>query len=76
MTVGGTIPVQTGVALPDELRQNMVTAAARPWPTDGSLDDYWDIFTGLFVAVFEEERVPAVSVAAACTVYQTALDNR
>ena len=78
MTVGGTIPVQSGVALPDELRQNMVTAAAaaRPWRNDGSLDDYWDIFTGLFVAVFEEERVPAVSVAAACTVYQTALDNR
>lgn len=78
MTVGWTIPVQSGVALPDELRQNMVeaAAAARPWRNDGSLDDYWDIFTGLFVAVFEEERVPAVSVAAACTVYQTALDNR
>lgn len=78
MTVGGAIPVQSEVALPDELRQNMVAAAAaaRPWRNDGSLNDYWDIFTGLFVAVFEEERVPAISVATACTLYQNALDNR
>ncbi|MBK9053833.1 MAG: extracellular solute-binding protein [Chloroflexi bacterium] len=77
MNVAHTIPVNQEVSLPDVRQANMViaAAAATPWNNEPAFTDYWDVFNGLLGAVLAEERAPALSVAATCTLYQNQLDN-
>ncbi|MEI2608011.1 MAG: serine/threonine-protein kinase [Candidatus Promineifilaceae bacterium] len=77
MNVGGAVPTNLGVALPDELRQNLQVAAAsaRSWPDNNILANDWVFVEGLLSAVLEEQRPPAIAVPAACALYQNVLNN-
>lgn len=77
MNVGGAVPTNLGVALPDELRQNLGVAAAsaQPWPNRQVLAHDGTFLEGLLSAVLEEQRAPALAVPAACALYQNVLNN-
>ena len=77
MNVSGAVPTNLGVALPDELRQNLGVAAAsaQPWVNSQASASDGVFLDGLLSAVLEEQRAPAIAVPAACALYQNALNN-